>query len=77
MKIDQDKKEEWVLEIANYSRGGDSRDRGHGGIWDRGRGRHSRYQIECFKRHKIRHYQSECLTWHEYDANYVEYDESE
>lgn len=79
MKINQEKEEDQVLKIANYDdRGGSSnRGREHGGFRVRGRGRLGKDQIKCYKCHKIWHYQSECATWRENDANFAEFDESE
>lgn len=61
MKINQEKEEEQVLKIAYYGRDGKSnRGRGRGRVCGRGRGRLSRDQVQCYKCHKIGHYQSEC-----------------
>lgn len=64
--------EEHVLKVSYEGRG-----RGRGSFRGRGRGRGSnRATIECFKCHKLGHYQSECPTWNN-NANYVELSEKE
>lgn len=77
MKITQEEKDEQVLNIASYGRDGiKSPSRGHGGFHGRGRGRLSKDQIQCYKFHKIGHYQSECSSWQENNANFPKFDES-
>lgn len=67
--------EEQVLKVSYEGRGrGTFRGNYRGG---RGRGRSSnRATIECFKCHKLGHYQSECPTWGS-NANYAELNEKE
>lgn len=78
MKITQEKEDVQVLNFASYDRGGiNNRGKGHGGFHGHGRGRLSIDQIQCYKCHKIRHYQSECSSWQENSVNFVEFDESE
>ena len=72
-------KEEHVLKVAQEDRS--SRGRGRGvfrGGRGRGRGRQSLNKaiIECFKCHKLGHFQYECPEW-EKEANYVELEEEE
>jgi len=80
MQSQHDKAEEQALKVSQFGRGngkgrgGRTWIRGRGG---RGRGRHSKEFIECFKCHKLGHYQNECPSWEENDANYVEFDDSE
>ncbi|XP_047150625.1 uncharacterized protein LOC124822641 [Vigna umbellata] len=67
--------EENVLHITNEDKGGRGRGRGRHFIRDgqgRGRGRQpfNKANIECFKCHKLGHFQYECPTWQ--NANYVE-----
>jgi hypothetical protein len=66
--------EEQALKIANAGRGS-GRGRGRNASRGRGRGRQSNDHIECYKCHKLGHYQSECPTWEE--ANYAEFNEEE
>jgi hypothetical protein len=83
MRAQKDKEEEQVLKIAGTGRGnGGTRGRGRGegrGGRGRGRGRQSKELVECFKCHKLGHYQNECPTWEENDANYAyaEFDEKQ
>lgn len=64
--------EEQVLKVSYKGRG-----RGRGGFRGRGRGRgNNRANIECFRCHKLGHYQSECPTW-DSTAQYAELDEKE
>ncbi|XP_058758796.1 uncharacterized protein LOC131632048 [Vicia villosa] len=66
MKINQEKNNKHVLKIAIYGRGGiNNRGRGCGGVHGHGRERLTKDQIQCYKCHKIGHYQSECLSWQE------------
>ncbi|GAU10726.1 hypothetical protein TSUD_424330, partial [Trifolium subterraneum] len=75
------KQEEQALKISNLGRGnGNTRGRGRGSF-SRGRGRgrtsNSKEYVECYKCHKLGHYQSECLNWEE-NANFAaEFNEHE
>jgi hypothetical protein len=42
-----------------------------------GRGRQTREFVECYKCHKLGHYQHECPSWESENANYAEFDDSE
>lgn len=80
MQAQQSKEEEQALKISQSARGfgrGRGARTGQRGRGGRGRGRVNKDQIECFKCHKLGHYQSECPTWEENDANYAEFDDSE
>jgi len=59
--------EKQVLQIINEDKGGRSRGRGKGRDFFRGRGRgrqsFNKAEIECFKCHKLEHFQYECPTW--------------
>jgi hypothetical protein len=73
MKGQSDSSEEQALKISSAGRGsgrGRGRTSGRGG---RGRGRQSKDLIECYKCHKLGHYQNECPTWEEDNANYAEF----
>ncbi|PNY16763.1 retrovirus-related Pol polyprotein from transposon TNT 1-94 [Trifolium pratense] len=59
--------EEQALKISN---GGRNSNRG------RGRGRHNLEAIECYKCHKLGHYQSACPNWGD-SVNCTEFDEEE
>jgi len=80
MQVQHSKEEEQVLKASqsarSYTRGRGARtgQRGRGG--GRGRGRMNKL-IEYFMCHKLGHYQNECPTWEENDANYGEFDDSE
>ena len=65
--------EEQVLQIKNEDKGGRGRGRGRGSFRGKGRGRQSfkKAKIECFKCHKLGHFQYECPTW-EMKINYAE-----
>lgn len=69
------KEEEQALKVSGRGNG-----RGRGartGFRGRGRGRQGKEYVECFKCHKLGHYQSECPSWGENDANYVAFDDNE
>jgi hypothetical protein len=67
--------DEQALKISNGGRGS-GRGRGRNSTRGRGRGRQSKENIECFKCHKLGHYQSECPNWEDND-NYAELDYEE
>ncbi|XP_019459937.1 PREDICTED: uncharacterized protein LOC109359697 [Lupinus angustifolius] len=71
--------EEHVLKVAQEDRSNRGRGRGvFRGGHGRGRGRQplNKAIIECFKYHRLGHFQYECPSW-EKKANYVELDEEE
>lgn len=67
------KEEEQALKIIV---GGRTETRGRGRGRGKGRGRQSRNKepIECYKCHKLGHYQNEYPSWEE-GASYAEYDD--
>lgn len=72
-----DKGDDQVLKIT-HGRGMGSRGRGFSGRGrGRGRGRSSfnKSTVECYKCHKLGHFQNECPKWEE--ANYADFDENE
>jgi hypothetical protein len=76
MKGTQEKDDEHALKMTNGGRGY-GRGRGRGTCArGRGRGRQSKERVECFKCHKLGHYQNECPSWEE-NANYAEFDDQE
>ncbi|GAU22986.1 hypothetical protein TSUD_98140 [Trifolium subterraneum] len=78
LKSQTDKEEEQALKVASYGRGnGGSRGRGRSSSRGRGRGRASKENVECYKCHKMGHYQSDCPSWGENDANYAAFDQHE
>ncbi|MCI08289.1 retrovirus-related Pol polyprotein from transposon TNT 1-94, partial [Trifolium medium] len=82
-RMKSQKDEEQVLKVTNggigYGRGENSYGRGRG----RGRGRggrgakFNRDLVECYKCHKLGHFQSDCPSWEEDNANYAQFDEEE
>ena len=54
------------------------RGRGRGAFQGRGRGRQTFYknEVECFKCHKLGHFQYECLMW-EKKVNYAEMEDKD
>lgn len=70
--------EQALKATVEAGRGRGERGRGRGMYGGRGRGRQS-YNcatIECFKCHKLGHYQYECPSWDK-DVNFAEFDEEE
>ncbi|KAK2412918.1 hypothetical protein QL285_048063 [Trifolium repens] len=75
MKGQKEVIDEQALKISNGGRGS-GRGRGRNSTRGRGRGRQSKENIECFKCHKLGHYQSECPNWED-NVNYAELDYEE
>ncbi|GAU32260.1 hypothetical protein TSUD_53880 [Trifolium subterraneum] len=82
-RMKNQKDEEQILKVSYGGRGssrGEGSNRGRG---NRGRGRGGRAgkfnkdMIECYKCHKLGHFQSECPSWEEDNANYAQFDEEE
>jgi hypothetical protein len=69
----QTSQDEQALRVTNGGRG---RGRGRTSTRGRGRGRQNKDSIECFKCHKLGHYQNECPEWGE-NANYAQFDDEE
>ena len=61
---------EQALKVSNGGRGSVGFGRG------RGKGRVNKASVECFKYHKLGHYQNECPLWEE-NANYAEFEDGE
>jgi hypothetical protein len=77
-KIQRHTGDEQALKISHEDRFG-ARGRGQSAYRSRGRGRRQPYNkatMECFKCHKLGHFQSECPSWDK-EANYVELGEEE
>ncbi|CAJ2647424.1 unnamed protein product [Trifolium pratense] len=81
MKHQKDEQEQ-ILKVSNGGRGSGGRGdnsnaRGRGrGRGRRGRGaKFNKELVECYKCHKLGHFQSECPSWEEDNANYAEYAE--
>jgi hypothetical protein len=76
LKIKPVKEEEQALK-ASYGDKAAGRGRGRGGKMNQGRGKRiNKENIECFKCHKLGHFQNECPNLEDY-ANYADYDNSE
>jgi hypothetical protein len=69
----QTSQDEQALRVTNGGRG---RGRGRTSTSGRGRGRQNKDSIECFKCHKLGHYQNECPEWGE-SANYAQFDDED
>ncbi|GAU28453.1 hypothetical protein TSUD_55040 [Trifolium subterraneum] len=81
MKAQTDNSEEQALKVSYSANGGRGSGRGRGrnstnGARGRGRGRQSNELVECFKFHKLGHYQNECTEW-EGNAHYASYNDDE
>jgi hypothetical protein len=79
MKGQQDSSEEQALKVSNNGGRGSGSGRGRGrnsSSRGRGRGRQSREYVECFKCHKLGHYQNDCPDW-EGNVHYAEFNDDE
>lgn len=78
-KFQRSNGEEQALKVTVDERNG-GRGRGRGNFQGRGRGRgrqtSSKATVECYRCHKLGHFQYECPTW-EKEANYAELDDHE
>ena len=71
-----DRGDDQVLKVT-YGRGTGTRGRGHFGRGrGHGRGRFNKSTVECYKCHKLGHFQIECPQWDE-EANYADPEENE
>lgn len=72
--------EEQALKVTHENRSGGGRGRGQGSFRGRGRGRgrhtFDKSTIECYRCHKLGHFQYECPSFDK-EANYAELDENE
>jgi hypothetical protein len=76
LKIKPVKEEEQALK-ASYGDKAAGRGRGRGGKMNQGRGKRiNKDNIECYKCHKLGHFQNECPSLED-SANYADYDYSE
>jgi hypothetical protein len=73
IKGHQNHHEEQALKATNGGRGGGRGYRGRNSSRGRGRGRQNKEAVECYKCHKLGHYQSECGE----NANYAEVEDEE
>ncbi|CAJ2656475.1 unnamed protein product [Trifolium pratense] len=83
MRSQKDEQEQ-ILKVSNGGRGYNG---GRGeGSYSRGRGRArgrggrgasiNKESVECYKCHKLGHYQADCPSWEEDHANYAQFDET-
>ncbi|PNX78824.1 serine carboxypeptidase [Trifolium pratense] len=80
----QKDEQEQILKVSNGGRGYGGRGensygRGRGrGMGRGGRGaKFNKGYFECYKCHKLGHFQADCPSWEEDDANYAQFDEEE
>ncbi|GAU45216.1 hypothetical protein TSUD_244210 [Trifolium subterraneum] len=78
------KEEEQFLKVSHGGRGygredSSNRARGSRGRERGGRGGRSfnKENVECYRCHKLGHFQSECPSWEEDNANYAQFDEDQ